>query len=53
MHIKFYAILKAYTIILNYTVKISEEKEGIAYMVWSAADALNVIHELNRKLSSS
>jgi len=52
MHIKFYAILKA-SIILNYTVKISVEKKGIAYMAWSAADALNVIQELNMKLSSS
>lgn len=53
MHIKFYAILKAYNLLLNYTVKISEKNEGIAYVVSSVTDALGRMYELHMKLSNS
>lgn len=49
---QFYAILKAYTIIWNCTMKISEEKGHIACLSYSATDALDTVYELHMKRSN-
>lgn len=54
---QFYAILKAYTIIWNHTVKISEENGYIVHLVCSATDVIYSsyiysIYELYMKLSN-